>query len=390
MSRGSKVLSGTDKRKAAKAAARRGNAAYDAQDLETAIACYRESTAADPNLSADVWMTLGYAIGLSRGTCLEEIPCYEHAIRLNSNHDFAHAKLADVLQFVRGDFAGAEAGYKEAIRIAKGRADPAVHLHYGMLLRSRPKNKDLRGAEREYKTALKLDEGNADAHNNLGDVVVALRDDLEQAARHYRAALARDADHPLAGWNLFVVLERQGDLRGAADALRSHLARGAARGTDADRIEARERLEELEAQLGPGPAASAVPAAEAKPADGDGGARGVGGGDGAAAHPDEGGERSLPSVPSQDFDRPRPSTSGGRSELRMSRSSRDVRANSGDADRASGDLRASRRSRTSADAYPLDSEEVASRPRTADPSTQRIRFSLDAALDDPTAQDDDP
>ena len=54
MSRGSKVLSGTDKRKAAKAAARRGNAAYDAQDLETAIACYRESTAADPNLSADV------------------------------------------------------------------------------------------------------------------------------------------------------------------------------------------------------------------------------------------------------------------------------------------------------------------------------------------------
>ena len=67
MSRGSKVLSGTDKRKAAKAAARRGNAAYDAQDLETAIACYRESTAADPNLSADVWMTLGYAIHLQRG-----------------------------------------------------------------------------------------------------------------------------------------------------------------------------------------------------------------------------------------------------------------------------------------------------------------------------------
>ena len=248
MSRGSKVLSGTDKRGGEGRAARRG-AAYDEDRDGDCVLPREHGGRPEP--------------GRQRGE-----NCSRRSAEHASNHDFAHAKLADVLQFVRGDFAGAEAGYKEAIRIAKGRADPAVHLHYGMLLRSRPKNKDLRGAEREYKTALKLDEGNADAHNNLGDVVVALRDDLEQAARHYRAALARDATR-LAGWNLFVVLERQGDLRGAAGACAA-LARGAARGTDArPHRGARERLEELEAQLGPGPAASAVPAAEAKPADGE-------------------------------------------------------------------------------------------------------------------------
>jgi tetratricopeptide (TPR) repeat protein len=120
---------------------------------------------------------------------------FRQAIRLDPKFALAHNGLGNVLRD-RKDLTGAEAAYRQAIRLDPKNA--LAHTNLGKVLRTR---KDLAGAETAYREAIRLDPKFADAHAGLGNV---LRDrgDLAGAEAAYREAIRLDPRQPDALRNL--------------------------------------------------------------------------------------------------------------------------------------------------------------------------------------------
>ncbi len=120
----------------------------------------------------------------------------------------AHLNEGNVLRD-KGDLAGAEAAFRQALRL-----DPNythAHNNLGLVLHDKG---DLQGAIAEHKEALHLDPKFAWAHNNLG---WALQDKGDKAGAEaaFREAIRLDPKLVLAHINLGVVLRDQGDKTGA-------------------------------------------------------------------------------------------------------------------------------------------------------------------------------
>jgi tetratricopeptide (TPR) repeat protein len=94
----------------------------------------------------------------------------------------ARLRLGNLLN-ARGDLAGAEAAFRQAIRLDPGFA--FAHNNLGFLLRARG---DLAGAEAAFRQALRLDPGYAPAHNHLG-LVLQQKGDMDGAVAAYKRAL---------------------------------------------------------------------------------------------------------------------------------------------------------------------------------------------------------
>jgi tetratricopeptide (TPR) repeat protein len=114
----------------------------------------------------------------------------------------------------RKDLVGAEAAYRQAIRLDPKFASP--HNGLGNVLSDR---KDLVGAEAAYRQAIRLDPKNAYAHNGLGNMLYD-RKELNGAEAAYRQAIRLDPKLAIRHYRLGVVLQARGDLTGAEAAFR--------------------------------------------------------------------------------------------------------------------------------------------------------------------------
>jgi Flp pilus assembly protein TadD len=133
---------------------------------------------------------------------------YQAAVAAAPTNPAAHNGLGVVLHD-RGDLAGAEAAYREVLRLDPKYA-PA-HSNLGTVLHNRG---DLAGAEAAYRAALRLDPEDAYAHTGLGNVLRA-REDLAGAEAAYREALRLKPTFTLAHSALGFALQDKGDLEGA-------------------------------------------------------------------------------------------------------------------------------------------------------------------------------
>src|SRR5581483_4366232 len=141
---------------------------------------------------------------------------YQAAVAAAPTNAAAHNALGVMLQ-ERRDLAGAEAAYREALRL-----DPKyawAHYNLAAVLCDR---RDLAGAEAAFREVLHLDPKFAWAHNGLGNVLHG-RGDLAGAEAAYREALHLDPKYALPHNDLGNVLGGRGDLAGAEAAFREAL-----------------------------------------------------------------------------------------------------------------------------------------------------------------------
>ena len=117
----------------------------------------------------------------------------------------------------KGDLAGAEAAFREAIRL-----DPTLaraQLGLGVLLWHK---QDLAGAEAAFREAIRLDPTVANTQLCLG-LVLGDKQDLAGAEAAYREAIRIDPKYALAHTVLGLVLEEMGSLEGAVTEYREAL-----------------------------------------------------------------------------------------------------------------------------------------------------------------------
>jgi tetratricopeptide (TPR) repeat protein len=154
-------------------------------------------------------MALGltYPWGQEEGS-EQRLRWYQAAVAAAPTNPAAHYSLGAALNNQK-DLAGAEAAYRQALRL-----DPKYSLAHnglGAVLRDR---KDLAGAEAACREALRLEPMLAVAHISLGNVLCD-RQDLAGAEAAYREALRLDPTLVPAYNNLGWVLQGKGDLAGA-------------------------------------------------------------------------------------------------------------------------------------------------------------------------------
>ena len=106
---------------------------------------------------------------------------------MNPNHALAHQGLGAALGEGKGDWDGAMAEFREAIRLNPN--NDMAHVSFGVALG----RKDNLGGEEiaEYREALRLNPNNDLAHHNLG-VALEWKGDHRGALAEYRAACLLD------------------------------------------------------------------------------------------------------------------------------------------------------------------------------------------------------
>ena len=114
--------------------------------------------------------------------------------------------LLGTRQMAEGDLLGAEASFREALRIRPQLFE--AHTNLGLLLERRS---DAAAAEQCYRRALQLNPGNAQTHLNLG-VLLASQKRFGEAEQAYKQALELDAS-ALAAWSnlgaLYACMQRE-------------------------------------------------------------------------------------------------------------------------------------------------------------------------------------
>jgi tetratricopeptide (TPR) repeat protein len=142
---------------------------------------------------------------------------YRQAIALNPKYVTAHNNLGLALK-AKGDLDGAIAEYRQAI--ALDRKFASAHNNLGIALSDK---QDLDGAIAEFRQAIALDPKNAPAHNNLG-VALQAKGHLDGALAEYRQAIALNPKYAEAHDSLGFALQAKGDLDGALAEYRRAIA----------------------------------------------------------------------------------------------------------------------------------------------------------------------
>ena len=114
-----------------------------------------------------------------------------------------------VAAFQQGDFEGAVAAFREAVR--EDPSDAGTRLNLGSAL---VRLGQLEQALEEYRRVLEQDPDNALTHFNVGTTMARLGD-AEGAVRHYREAIRVDPEYLNARFNLANALRRRGDSENA-------------------------------------------------------------------------------------------------------------------------------------------------------------------------------
>jgi tetratricopeptide (TPR) repeat protein len=141
-----------------------GNALKDQGNLKGAFACYTKALDLDDPKNAKAYVGLGVA-AKAQGELNGAIACYRKALDLDPKLVEAHYRLGHALK-AQGDLARAIASYQKATDLDPKYA-PA-HYNLGNALKDQG---DLKGAIACYKKALDLDPKFAEAHCNLGLVL---------------------------------------------------------------------------------------------------------------------------------------------------------------------------------------------------------------------------
>jgi tetratricopeptide (TPR) repeat protein len=132
------------------------------------------------------WVRVNSGVALeNKGDWDGAIAEYREAIRLNPNSDLAHTHLGFAL-WEKGDWDGAMAEYREVLRLNPH--DDAAHNNLGAALWQKG---DTDGAMAEYREALLLNSSVAAAHYNLG-LALGRKGDQQGALEEFRAAYLLD------------------------------------------------------------------------------------------------------------------------------------------------------------------------------------------------------
>lgn len=131
--------------------------------------------------------------------------CFREAVRVAPDFAEGHANLGFLLDR-RGEAAAAESCYRLSLQLAP--ACPETHLNLGALLAGQKRFDE---AEAAYRRAIALRPRAPAGWSNLGALYACMKRE-EDAERCYRAALALDESHANARFNLGYLLLRQGRL----------------------------------------------------------------------------------------------------------------------------------------------------------------------------------
>ena len=166
-----------------------------------------ERMCSEPTVDARVWQILGAIHG--RNNNLEQAEfCTRQALSIDPTLSRAHHNLVILLQR-QGKLEMAEQCLKEALRIRP--SDATLYNELGNTYRIA--GKDI-GAVNSYRKAIDLEPTFRDAHYNLGNTFLDIQD-LHGALGCMRAAYACDSNFVKAKAMEALILEKQGDIKGA-------------------------------------------------------------------------------------------------------------------------------------------------------------------------------
>ena len=227
-------LSGAERRRVAKAPTRNPEAyqaylkgrffwnKWTTESIQTAIRFYESAIEIDPGYAlawvgiADAWSAIG---GIKAVPPEEAAPKAKaaalRALELDPALADAHASLAYVHRLFDWDWRGAEAEFREAVRLNPGYAEG--HRWYGQFLSGMARHDE---ALREATRALELDPLSIVIHTAVGDVLFYARR-YPEAIGYYRKALAMDPSFQAGHSDLARALEFDGS---AEEAIREYEA----------------------------------------------------------------------------------------------------------------------------------------------------------------------
>src|SRR5262249_48736099 len=159
----------------------------------------------------DLLMALGHTYPLNKSAGADErVRWFQAAVGVAPTSPATHLSLGNALGD-RRDRAGAEAEYREALRLDPNLAMAHNNLAWHLFLQD-----DLAGAEAEYREALRLDPNLALAHCGLAMVLLRTGKSAEaEAEAECRNALRLDSKLAFAHSTLGWILERREDWVGA-------------------------------------------------------------------------------------------------------------------------------------------------------------------------------
>ena len=159
-------------------------ALFDQRRLQEAAGEFRRALEINPQL-AEVHDNLGYVLRELR-LPREALESCQRALQIDPNLAAAHSNLGNALLDL-GNLAEAEASYRRALAIAPDRAE--VHSNLAKLLFDVGRTEESIASARR---ALELAPGLGAAHENLANALLNVN--IEEAVRHYRAALESSPD----------------------------------------------------------------------------------------------------------------------------------------------------------------------------------------------------
>jgi superkiller protein 3 len=157
-----------------------GNALRNQAKLVDAIAEYNETIRLKPR-EPKYHQYLGHALR-DQGKVSEAIGEFHTAIELDPKYPGARVSLGAILCDVKHDYAGAEAQFREAIRLEGN--DPNAHYCLGLSLRHQGK---LDQAIAAFEEVIRLQPGNPGAHEILGDILLGQGKVAESIAMYRQA-----------------------------------------------------------------------------------------------------------------------------------------------------------------------------------------------------------
>lgn len=174
-------------------------------DIKGAMRHFSTSISIYPH---DQWAHYGMGQALATmGDLRSAEDAYREAIRIDPNHFLAFYQLA-LVRAATGDVTSARSFLLRSLEI-NPRFAPA-HVSLGVMAETEGKTEE---AIRRYTRALEI-APDGDVHYRLGSLLAA-KGQIEQAARHFHAAVRSNPRNPAAHYNLGLALQSLGDLDGA-------------------------------------------------------------------------------------------------------------------------------------------------------------------------------